>query len=91
MRMWFMSYTHTKQFASRPRDVLVGMCVSKEHPLITVQRWQEMYRRHRDNSPETQPTVSIVLTHYARLSEQEQQELSAAGIDLTAVDVETML
>jgi hypothetical protein len=87
--MWFMSYTLSRAFPSGTRQVQIGMHVTKVHPLATVRRWQQMYDEQRERSPPAVAyRVTVILTHYTRLSDEEQHELTAAGLDLSAVDAE---
>lgn len=78
---YLLNYTQIRYRNSGPPSVAVGHYVTTEHPLIVVDRWNQ-----RDHG-RGEGTKVTVLNWYRPITDNERQELEAAGIDLKAVDV----
>lgn len=85
---WVMCYQRgrTTRFGT---EHVVGSTVVKEHPLIVLRRWNEMY--HQEAERDRLPRMIVVLTWYEELSDDALEKLVAAGIDLDTQDHEISL
>lgn len=82
---YLMCYTQTRYRRDGNPSVAVGHCVKAEHPLVVVNRWNELGNREREAG---RPGSGLtVLNWYRRLTDVETDELQRAGIDPAAIDV----
>lgn len=89
-RKWVMSYQKSRTTTDGNLLSQVGQCATDQHPIAQIEEWNRFEREREQKAPKEfkcYPWVNVLLW-YAELSEQEQADLAAAGVDLAAIDNE---